>query len=360
MLLADTVQVLSASGPVASMKAWYTERRVSGDQRAGSWPRDESARRQWEYMRTDWPVALVPLGLAVIVAPAVLLLPPWSRSFAWGVLLTSGMWGVVMTVVLMSGAAPQYMGRFAEQHVAGQLREARRRGWHLANHVSVTAGAADVDHLVVGPAGVLVVETKYKSDGWGDRFAVERLTSAASSVSQSRNKVVAFLQPHVPRDAVRAVVVVMGRTRPTDPVRDIDGVSVVPAARLEDWVAEQADDRLGPDAVVGAWAKVLARVDQRDRQDRRVAGPRPLGLWDMTGGAVCFFLGGFVVQVELLRLFGPRWFLALGALSGAAGLYAHRRGLRRTWVWAWSAGTQLVTAMFAVAYIVTAVTRAFG
>lgn len=80
-----------------------------------------------------------------------------------------------------------------------------------------------------------------------------------------------------------------------------------------------------------------------------------IGFWDMLARSTTLFALGFVLQAELVRLAGPRWFLAFGALTALAGLAARQRNARRTWVWLWTASTQLATATYAVAYVAAAV-----
>jgi hypothetical protein len=128
-------------------------------------------------VRRAWPAVLgIPL-ISVCLAPLVLLVPHWARQFALGVILSSGVWASVLFVTVMSGTVPQYAGGLAEQFTATELRALRRRQWHLANGVMLKKG--DIDHVVVGPGGVLVVESKYSSSGWvGGRFSDDQVKRA--------------------------------------------------------------------------------------------------------------------------------------------------------------------------------------
>lgn len=313
-------------------------------------------KRRKQYLRRAWPIVVAPFIFSVMLSPLVLLLPGGARTFCLGALLASGFWAMAMLSVVLSGAAPKLAGQVAEQQVAQVLRNVRRRGWRLANHVSIIDGRGDIDHLVIGPCGVLVVETKYKADGWHDRFAEDRISQAVRAVQDRAREVVPFVQPYVPRDRVQPVLVLSGETSDADPVLDRQGVAVVPLARLAEWLAGRPDEQLRPEAVRAAWDKVLDRVAYLNRRDRLQDGPAARGLWDLFAGAVAFAGIGFVLDAELVRLTAPQWFVAIGSIAALAGVVAYRRRARRLWVGAWLLGTQVVTAVYSAAYIASAVT----
>jgi hypothetical protein len=359
---ADTLKVASPRERIEGLFRWWDERRLAGDSRAGSWPRAQLQLRRKRFLRRAWFEVLIPLLTGVVVSPLVLLLPGWARGFALGVVLASGAWVSVLLVVTLSGIAPLYMGELAEQSTAQELRRLRPRGWRLGNHVLLSPNRYDIDHLAVGPGGALVVETKHSAGGWHDSFARERTEQAIESVRKKRDFVVPFLQPYVPRSTVRAVLVLAGDTLQTDPISTTDcGVTVVPMARLHEWLtSEVCDQGIGADTVASAWSKVMARVAQRDRQETAEAGPlaRPLNDWLLFVAIVLLVTGaGYVAELETLRATGSAWFLPVGAVLGGLGYGAHRLGINSPWWQAWVVGTQIATVLFAVAYVATWVLR---
>lgn len=341
---------------------WWDERRLAGNTRAGSWPRAQLLVRGKKFLRRAWSVVILPLLAGIVVSPLVLLLPAWARGFALGVVLASGAWVSVLLLVTLSGIAPLYMGEMAEQSTAQELRRLRSRGWRLGNHVLLSPKKFDIDHLAVGPGGALVIETKHSSGGWNDSFARERTEEAIESVRKKRDLVVPFLQPYVPRSTVRAVLVLAGDTSQTDPIRTTDsGVTVVPMARLREWLASEVRDQdISADKVASAWSKVMTRVAQRDRQEMAEAAPLPRSFNDWLGLAAVVVLvagAGYMAEVEALKATGSAWFLPVGAGLGGLGYAARRLGIGRPWWQAWLVGTQIVTTIFAVAYVATWVLR---
>ena len=248
---------------------WWDERRLAGDTRAGAWPRAQLLARRRKFLRRAWSVVIVPLVVGVVISPLVLLLPGWARGFGLGLVLASGIWLSVLLLVTLSGIGPLYMGEMAEQNTAQELRRLRPLGWRLGNHVLLSPQSYDIDHLAVGPGGALVVETKHSAGGWHDNFTRERTEQAIDGIRKKRDYVVSFLQPYVPRSAVRAVLVLAGDTSKTDPISTTDsGVTVVPMARLREWLASEVHDQgISTASVASAWSKVMARVAQRDRQE---------------------------------------------------------------------------------------------
>jgi Flp pilus assembly protein TadG len=57
-------------------------------------------------------------------------------------------------------AARQSMGLLGERHVAMELERALPEAYVVINGIKLPRGAGDIDHLVIGPTGVFVLETK--------------------------------------------------------------------------------------------------------------------------------------------------------------------------------------------------------
>jgi hypothetical protein len=316
-------------------------------------------------MKRAWPVVLAPALVGVVLCPLVLLMPHWVRGFALGVSLSSGAWGSVLVLVSLSGVLPLYTGQLAEQQTAYELRRLRRRGWEVGNHVLLSSiHRSDIDHLAVGPGGALVVETKHMTSGWRDTFAEERLRDAVRTVKEKQALVAAVLQRQVPRPLVRAVVVIGGGTLATDPVRSSDGVNVVPLARLRSWLAsEMGSAGVSTAAVSEAWAKVMARVAQKDKDELAVNGPAPrlVEEWLRLAAFVALVaMAGYLAEVYAVRATGAAWFMLVGAGFGASAYAARRAGLHSPWWQAWLAGSQVVTAIFAVAFLARWVLQLVG
>jgi Nuclease-related domain len=112
-----------------------------------------------------------------------------------------------------------------------------RRGWAVLHDLAIPGSPANIDHLVIGPGGVLVIDTKqYRGrlylDGYGMlRHNRHLLVSALRKVlwqADQADEVLGVAEIQVP-----AIVAVHGAAVPLGRV-DTDGVTVVPARQLPD------------------------------------------------------------------------------------------------------------------------------
>src|SRR4051812_48355601 len=83
-------------------------------------------------------------------------------------------------VLALSGPMARGMGATAETWTAAELRRLRRHGWRMIN--GLVLPGRDVDHLLVGPTGVIVVETKWSSTDWHLTPADENVLAAVEQV----------------------------------------------------------------------------------------------------------------------------------------------------------------------------------
>jgi len=127
----------------------------------------------------------------------------------------------------------------------------------------------DVDHVVVGPYGVLVVESKFASsqmDLGADRLT-KRLRDAIYQVEKNAVKVQGLLCRTTPDLVAIPVVVFWGRlvTAPKQVVRHFDTVRVVAGADAAKWRQRLADRvNLSPETVT-AISGEIDRFASRDR-----------------------------------------------------------------------------------------------
>lgn len=57
------------------------------------------------------------------------------------------------------------VGAAAEETVGRELETLRDRGWHVLHSIPVGTGESDIDHLLIGPGGVITVNSKHHPDG---------------------------------------------------------------------------------------------------------------------------------------------------------------------------------------------------
>ena len=76
----------------------------------------------------------------------------------------------------------------AESNTSSEVRKLHRKGWRVIDNLPFDK--FDVDHIAIGPGGVVVLETKWTSDG---------LTDARGRLNQYGEKAVRQVADNVPR-----------------------------------------------------------------------------------------------------------------------------------------------------------------
>jgi hypothetical protein len=151
-------------------------------------------------------------------------------------------------------------GATGERRTARLLAPLERRGWAVLHDLAIPGSAANIDHLVIGPGGVIVVDSKrcrgrLRLDGngivWhGRHVLVSALRTVVWAADQADEVLgVADIQ-------VAAIVAVHGASVPWGLVQ-ADGVSIVPARRVPD-LLQTLPPVLGPERV--AWLADRARL----------------------------------------------------------------------------------------------------
>jgi len=142
-------------------------------------------------------------------------------------------------------------GAAGERRTARRLAALERHGWAVLHDLAVPRSQANIDHLVIGPGGVFVIDSRqYRGrlqlDAfgklWHGRYP---LTAVLRAVSFEADRAAQVLPD--PGVAVVPIMVVHGARVPWGKVV-MDGVPVVPARRLPSMLA-QLPVVLGPERV---------------------------------------------------------------------------------------------------------------
>jgi hypothetical protein len=123
------------------------------------------------------------LGLFAAIGIALLAPNELLRGALFGAVLTwwsCALWFLVVQAT--GGAAPRLMGADGESWTAEAVRPLRRDGWRLVNDVFLTAG--NIDHVLVGPAGIVVLESKWSFSPWGDDHGRAVVSAAADRLQK--------------------------------------------------------------------------------------------------------------------------------------------------------------------------------
>lgn len=136
--------------------------------------------------------------------------------------LSAGAVGVLIIVFAARLDDPQMLGNLAEVWTAETFRQVK--GWRAVHNIATQGG--DIDHVVITPAGVLAVETKfhrYVDQQRRDRDLAEARRAKTRTEALLRSERV----PVMP--AITPVLIVWGKGRPiwSEGYRVIDDVCVV-------------------------------------------------------------------------------------------------------------------------------------
>lgn len=177
--------VCHARPVLTTVRQQLRSRQLAGDARAGRWTRSRNRSRHWRFLRLQWRLLTVVslMAVAAVVGVAVLVHSAFLRGLLIGSAATAMASGVIVLMMQVSGTAAASMGVTAEQWTASELRPLRKAGWRLLNQVALQRW--DIDHVLVGPVGVVAVETKWSADGWVLDPPSPRLLKAVDQVRRN-------------------------------------------------------------------------------------------------------------------------------------------------------------------------------
>jgi hypothetical protein len=328
---------------LATTRQWLRHRQLAGDGRAGQWARGQVRQRQWRFVRRRWRllVTMVAVAAAATAVLVALLHSDFQRGFVIGFALAGASGGLAVLVMQVSGTAAISMGATAEQWTASELRPLRRAGWRIINHVALRKW--DIDHVLVGPAGIVAVETKWSADGWTLDPPGPRILHAADQVRRNARDLSLW---HPLRSlgvgAAGSVVFLWGESRPDAPAKpakpyqlgDVQVVLGVDAARgWRDMVERMpAHPSFDADHIRKVCAALDSHIRQRDQRDS-VTAPVPPSLDRVYWTALAVFLcasASFLLSLQAWDVVRSwrLWLLSLVVLAGVGMAALRVRSVR--------------------------------
>lgn len=254
------------------------------------------------------------VGAAVWFAARLPNVPDRLVPYAHGVLVSSAVWMLYMLMVQSGGIANQQVGVMAEEWTAQQLRPAQRAGWHVVHDVAMQYG--NLDHALIGPGGVLAVETKYRYD-WTSVTTEDLELMARQARQEARS--LSFRIGMRGRGVTPIVAVWNGRTSGVlESEFDHGGVRFCPARSISAVIAELP---VISDAgeISDRFARLSDYVTIREVGLLAERGPAPRTLSeihdDVTAAILTFC--GVLLAMAMLASVRP-----VGAWSGLFGLVA--------------------------------------
>jgi hypothetical protein len=257
-------ELLTATGadrPVVAARVRASVGRPGGSAQA-RWRRLRAA--EWAaWTRTlPWRVA-APLGIGAggVVLTSTLLAPRLGLVVGALAAMAAG-WGLRFRP--SPDATAWRRGAAGERRTARLLHPLERQGWAVLHDLALPGGRANLDHLVIGPGGVFVIDSKqYRGrlqlDAvgklWHGRYP---LTPALRAVSFEADRAARVLPD--PGVAVVPIVAVQGAQVPWGEVV-VEGVPVVTARRLPS-LLRQLPPVLAPErvAAVASQARIYFRA----------------------------------------------------------------------------------------------------
>jgi hypothetical protein len=161
----------------------------------------------------------------------------------------AGFFAAIIVIAFLFTGAGQYFSGASAERWSGRELDALGSKWRRFHNVPFDYGFGpkspeiDIDHIAIGPYGVLVVETKYVSMllDLNDRKLSGRIKEAISQVEDNAGRVRALLNRDFPGIPIRPVVIVWGRwvTPPMGGVRKITNsnadIRIIHGADSENW-----------------------------------------------------------------------------------------------------------------------------
>jgi Nuclease-related domain len=245
--------------PVVAMRVRATVGRPGGSAQA-TWRRMRAA--EWAaWIRTlPWRVAVI-FGIGLGGGVLGSLLAPWLGLALGGLAATAAGWGLRFRP--SPDAVAWRRGAAGERRTARLLAALGRYGWTVLHDLAVPGSRANLDHLVIGPGGVFVIDSKqYRgrlqldASGrlWHGRYPLAPTLRAVSFEADRAAQVLADPQVVVPIVAVHGAQVPWGKVV-------TQGVPVVSARRLPSML-RQLPAVLGPErvAAVASQARIRFRA----------------------------------------------------------------------------------------------------
>jgi len=207
-----------------------------------------------------------------------------TLAFLLGFIIATFLCAVLSIAIVFTGATSYLTGGLAERWTRQEFA-ALGPAWHIFSNVPFSVGfgevayTIDVDHIVVGPYGVLVLETKFSSSPL-DLGAVQlekRVSEAMVQVEDNAGRARALLRQVVPDVPIRPVIIFWGRLvkSPPSSVRRVEGraedVRIVHGGKAREWRPKLTERTvLPPETVERVSARIknyMADMKRKSRTD---------------------------------------------------------------------------------------------
>jgi hypothetical protein len=294
-----------------ALKTAFRKRTLAGTRRTGQYSRGMGWTRMLDFGRKAWwLLILLPVACVVAFIPVALRAGETGREVIFTAAAVSGIWLDILAAVVWTGAGTNFMGANGEAWTAGELRRLRCKGWHLVNGMKRDRWS-DIDHILVGPGGVLVVETKWSADPWPLKgpqtgFMEGAIKKAANQVHTNRKVVADWIHEVAPDLPVRSVAVLWSASPQHGTHertwRDQHTI-ILHGEHFRSWLKnELAGDGVDAEEVHRVWTELNRRVELQDNERAEEKVSIPPTLWNLITELVFKPLVGLIAAVYAISL----------------------------------------------------------
>jgi hypothetical protein len=248
--------------------------------RPGQWGRRRARERRRQLLREHWlRLGAFFGGIAVVCTAAAigaaLLFNTGLAWFIFGVGYGGGLTLWMTTFDLIDPVGRRLtQGVEGETSTARQLRRCARHGWRAVHNLVLQAG--DIDHIAIGPGGVVVIETKQPDADWAwlHKNGVDRRWATQARTASARVRALVRQHTGLTIEPVPILVVWARGLADSGPV-EVDGVRVVHGRTLPN-LLDDLDGCLQHEQVemIHAALEPVARKLDQHWESRRVAVAR--------------------------------------------------------------------------------------
>lgn len=224
---------------------------LSNTARSGRYARGQVWRRHKELLRKiGWHLAAGAVLLIALCITSAYFLEDEQRGFVLGAGLVAILGSFEWCVFMWSGSASSLSGAMAESNTATDLNRLKKRGWQVVHGLKLRV-QSDIDHIAIGPGGVLVVETKWSAEPWPPNrevktFMSSRLQDAIAQTERAVTHVKGTFGASTKRPGVTKGVLVLSSPSTDEawPPYVVGQTVVLRAGVLDEWLPTLADDAL--------------------------------------------------------------------------------------------------------------------
>lgn len=227
------------------------------------------------FARKQWKALVFMVFFPTILAlPFIFLEKGSERWLVLGAAGISGLWLSAIFVVLWAGVANTLMGMVAEGYTTSTLRKFGGKKWHLINGMKLK-GDSDIDHIFIGPLGLIVFETKWSGSRWpmpesDDKYMYSEFDEAVEQVERNRTRLLSHFGKVLDGMPVRAVCVLWSGQNSSDDFaeRQVGDVTVVRGPKLDSFLEGLVGNQVDSQVLTRVWRRLREHALQRDRKEQ--------------------------------------------------------------------------------------------